>query len=464
MSVCLLALACLLAAPPYQDPAGLFSLGPVPAGWQVEVSDGDGGLRMTILADGLGPAVAVITLPLQQEVPANQSEAEATGMIESILQIATSRVLNKQFATEALAGRQVVRCDYVAEVEGQGVRQGTAVAFFNGRTAYLGIAGGPRDDAAAQQAAARYLATLRLPGEAAAPAPGGGLFDAATLRGVAGGVEGRDDPNRVLAEGEPPLTVASVRNFCDYVGALFSLKFTAAEFELTKARFIEYYGKADAEGRQIIALGGAALLEQLPRASEQEIAETRQQMAAQFAAGAEMGIEWAAAMHEAITRRQTSVARTTAKPPAEAMQSSQQQQVDQDFSQADLTAAVELIYFMWVATGHDPNAATPEVVAQLQNALVQNFGRFDAEFQAVLCNAERVYAAVRAAWDQADQGTRAQLVQEFGQALVGLGLVEGGGGAGGGGDAWSDVNPDEVRSGLVMNTCWNLAQRSTGGW
>jgi hypothetical protein len=129
-------------------------------------------------------------------------------------------------------------------------------------------------------------------------------------------------------------------------------------------------------------------------------------------------------------------------------------------SNADLDAAVELLYFMWVNAGRDPNAVTPEVVQQVRTLLLQGFPRFPPQLQSLLANAEQVYSRVRGAWMEADANQQAQLSKEFGAALDELGFKDP---AAGGGDAWADVNPDEVRSGLVMNTCYNLAQKATGG-
>lgn len=464
----------VLAAGGYRSPDGWFALGTVPAGWQAARQELGQGLYATTVAPGDGGATAVIiTYRLDGPRGPEALDTEGRELIGQLL-AASGTVRSAKYKRTTFGPREVMRCEVSIDIAGQGPRSGLALAMFVEDQAVIAIATAPSDDAAALAQATSVLESLRLKGEATGgAAPAGGrenIFSRASLASLTDRARNRGgaDADEVLVPGNPPLTVGSVQGFVDYVSYMFGIRFTEAEFELTRQRFIEYYQKADADGRQILATGGASLYQQAQRISEAERAEVRQQMAAQFEAGARQGIEWAAVLWEAMQRRGRNVGRTSAKPPRAAQQAAGQQQLDQDFSEADLTATVEMLYFMWVGCGRDPNAATPEVLGQLQAALVQNFAAFPAEFQSVLCNAEKVYAAIRNAWQQADDNTRLAMAQQFAATLDGLGLTQGGGGAGnaggGGGDAWSDVNPDEITTGLVSNTCWNLAQRSTGGW
>jgi len=98
---------------------------------------------------------------------------------------------------------------------------------------------------------------------------------------------------------------------------LFDIQMTEAEFEATRARFIEYYDAADAEGKQVLALQGAELLKTLTTGTEAEREQSRNEGRAvfeqAFSRGAEMGIGYAQVMWDAITRRRASVQRVAAQ-------------------------------------------------------------------------------------------------------------------------------------------------------
>ena len=94
-------------------------------------------------------------------------------------------------------------------------------------------------------------------------------------------------------------------------------------------------------------------------------------------------------------------------------------------SEADLNAALEMLYFMWVAAGRDPNMVTIQAVAEVQQYLASNFARFDPTVQYLLANAEKLYAGVRMTWQAADPSQRALLAQQYSQALNEMGFTVG---------------------------------------
>lgn len=127
----------------------------------------------------------------------------------------------------------------------------------------------------------------------------------------------RESPSKVIVAGQPPLTYGSVANFVTVIEILFDIQMTEAEFEATRARFIEYYDAADAEGKQVLALQGAELLKTLTTGTEAEREQSRNEGRAvfeqAFSRGAEMGIGYAQVMWDAITRRRASVQRVAAQ-------------------------------------------------------------------------------------------------------------------------------------------------------
>lgn len=251
----------------------------------------------------------------------------------------------------------------------------------------------------------------------------------------------REGDDTVIAQGTPPLTMASLRAFATLMHLTFNVEMTAAEFDITRQQFVKYYSAGDANTKQMLALGWQSILARIESSSgaerDKQIEEVRAVFADRFEKGARAGAPWYAAMWATIQRRLNTLAEIEAPMPAYAQQAG----LNRQMSEADLDAALEMLYFMWVGCGRDASAVTPEVVAHVRASIVQAFPSFSPEVQVVFANAQQVYASLRAQWAQADAGQRMQMAAGFAQALDGLGLTEGGGdqGAGGGG-AWSDVS------------------------
>jgi hypothetical protein len=70
---------------------------------------------------------------------------------------------------------------------------------------------------------------------------------------------------------------------------------------------------------------------------------------------------------------------------------------------------------------------------------------------------------MRGQWEQADDGTRAQLAAGYGQTLdaIGLGVPQAGGGGGGG--AWDDVKPEDMST-IRAEAMANSAFLATNSW
>lgn len=458
----------LAQARDYADPDGAFAVA-VPADWQATRQpipdlgvvtqlgrEGDENPPLTVLVVTSEPSIA----PAQLDEVANLLLGLARNLIQE-----SGQILTEKTDRTKLADRDAVRLDLTYQGDGETWR-GQALVVLGTRHALLLFITGPKDKPGVMQQAEAALATLAI--EAATPRKASsGLFSRDNLAAVAarlkaGGLQPRGD--EVLAAGEPPLTTASVMNFARLLSHVFGVELTETEYELTRQRFVEFYAKADAQGKAIIAQGAEQILASLLQGTEAEQAakkeEAKTTFEQRFQAGAQAGIVWAQVLWEAIQRRGQVVVRAEAKLP----DSPAAKPGDQEMSNADLDAAVELLYFLWVGAGRDPNVVTPEVVQQVRTLLAQGFPRFPPPFQALLANAEPLYSRVRAAWMEADDTQRAQLAGEFGAALDELGFKDPA--AGGGGSAWDDVagvDPSQLRAELVRDTCYNLAQKATGG-
>lgn len=283
----------------------------------------------------------------------------------------------------------------------------------------------------------------------AAPArqqPAAPALDGGDLRGIAGRVKTNfkaEAGTKVLAAGQPPLTRASVNAFTQVLRMTFGVELTESEYEDTSAVFVSYYKSGDAQTRTMLATGWQAILTELNKASgperQQAIEEVRNVLAQRFESGAQAGNAWAAAMTATIQKRTQTVATMKGPMPDYAKKATMHQQM----TEADLEASMEMLYFMWVASGRDASLVTPEATATVRMAIVQNFATFPAQVQLFFANAQQVYAALRGQWAQASAAQRAQMAQQFAISLDQLGLTvpsRGGGDRISAGGAWSDVN------------------------
>jgi|GEM_PF-1517489 len=431
---------CLAQAQNYADPNGDFALRP-PEGWQVARNPLSDTGWITSFTKGTS-ALEIVVLRSAQEL--DRSALEATGglLINTVLQdmqnngaVLSQSIRQTSTAIPGASGA-ALRCDVeFTSREGDGVREkGYMLAVLGRRVAVLAAVSAPASDPASFQMIESAMKTLAI--ESRVPA---GAEPAKSLAPVASAVSSgssllrladkfkgnlqREPRNEVLCQGDPPLTYGSVAAFADLVGDCFSIQLTEAEFEATRQRFIEYYQKADPEGKAVIAQGWRKLLKDIraadPASQAAMVAEVRNVMADRFRTGAQAGIGWAITMDEAIRKRSQSVGRTTAQKPAFA----NDQRFDSDFSQADLEASLEMLYFMWVASGRDPSLVTQDTVAQVQLQLVQGYPSFPPGLQYVLANAQQIYAGLRTQWENANAAQRLQMAQVFAQQLDALGFT-----------------------------------------
>lgn len=131
-----------------------------------------------------------------------------------------------------------------------------------------------------------------------------------------------------------------------------------------------------------------------------------------------------------------------------------QPDLDAAVSEADLDAALEMLLFMWVATGRDPQAVTTEGMAAVRGRMVQQFAQFSPQFQYTLANAQPIYANLRGAWLKADVKSRARTLPTFTANLNALGFTPGTVWT-----AWEAKSRGELISGLVTDIL-NTAQEN----
>ncbi len=460
----------------YADPGGAFALR-IPQEWGADRTPLENVGWMTHLAteDEEGAQMIVMVIPSMIDLDPNTLEPTAALLINLVLGVIQQEgaVVSQKSAKTRFNDLNAVRCDVTyREEQGGPLFKGSMYVVLGKRNAVLVAVAAPQAEPAALARGERYLATFALESSkprAAGAAGSGGSSSGAGLLGRAGLlacaaqrfkkdlvlVAGAD----VLADGDPPLTNGSVTSFLALVTHCFGTQFTEAEVEVTRQRFVEFYKKGDDQGKAMIAQGGKQILDQLKQGTAEEQAankeEVRQAFAQRFSAGAAAGIEWAVALNEAIQRRENTLATSTAEKPRFA----QQADMKSSFTEADLEAAMEMLYFMWVAAGRDAALVTPEAVAVVRTLLVQGFPQFPAEMQYLLTNAEKIYAQMRTGWVQATPAMRAGFARQFGQALDAMGLTVPR--PQHTGSAWDDVDPSNVTAGLVQTTCWNLAQKAS---
>jgi len=452
------------SAAPYADPDGAYALD-LPAGWSAQrqvVPDLGVLTRCGAEGDTSNPfAIFVVTSAR------DLTEADLAPTAERLLGLVVGalgeegEVLSTKASEARFAGRPAVLGEATHRPRGETRTWAVkAHVVLQGRWAYVVMTNAPQADAAAAARLDAVAATLALASRT--PAIGAkGPFTQGNLTAAAQRLGGASQPKLtdVLAAGEPPLTVASVVHFAGLLAYLFDVQLTETEYEMTCRQFIEYYGKSDAQGKQILAASATNILTNLQAGTPEDQAKSRAEVEGVFRdrlrAGAAAGIPWAQALWSAIERRHQTVATTAAKPAAPQAA----QGYDSDLSEADLDAAVEMLYFMWVAAGRDASQVTPELLAQVRALLARGFAGFPRELQVILANAQKVYSQLRGVYLQATPQAKAQYGKEFAHALDVLGLKDPNRQP----SAWDDVDPSNLAGELVQTTCWNLSQRATGG-
>lgn len=145
--------------------------------------------------------------------------------------------------------------------------------------------------------------------------------------------------------------------------------------------------------------------------------------------------------------------------------------LDRQMSVADLDAATEMFAYMAVNTGH-ANRVTPASFAHVRQQLEDDFDEMPSDMQTFMANAEPIYDNMQDEFEDTPDNRTATILEGFGEVLDSLGLFDedegsGGGGGGGGGESSGGGGGDsdwDTKSGLVINTAWNLAAKSSGGW
>jgi hypothetical protein len=128
-------------------------------------------------------------------------------------------------------------------------------------------------------------------------------------------------------------------------------------------------------------------------------------------------------------------------------------------AEADLDGSVEMLTFMWVATGNDRPNLTPEVRTVYRTMLAANFTQLPAELQALFANGRANNAAIQAEWNAAEPMARIALAQQFQQVLSVMGLVSG---AGSDNSAETAGGGTATNADIASNIAWK--QSGAGDW
>ncbi|MEK6371428.1 MAG: hypothetical protein AABO58_01915 [Acidobacteriota bacterium] len=229
--------------------------------------------------------------------------------------------------------------------------------------------------------------------------------------------QGRESWETVIADGEPALTWGTVAAFSLLLHEVFDAQLTEAEGELIAKRFAESYAQSDPDGRKALTGDWKQMLEALGGGAAR--GQVRAKLEARIA-GAKGG--WGVAVREALDRRNRVVAKSAQPRPQWAGAA-----FDASMSVADLDASIELLYFMWVAAGRDPELVTLENVALIRNHFLHHFAELPGDMQYALANAQKIYAGLRVLWYTGNGQQRAAMARNFNQELN-LGLPDPNGG------------------------------------
>lgn len=236
----------------------------------------------------------------------------------------------------------------------------------------------------------------------------------------------RESWDTVLAGGDPPLTWGTMATLSLLLHECFDAQMTEAEAELVAKRMVDAYERADAAGRRTLTGEWQQMLDAIGEGGRAAV-RTRLEARLKSATG------WASAVREALDRRKRTLHQASAPRPGWAAA----REFDSTMSVADLDASMELLYFMWVAAGRDPELVALEDVAAIRTYFIQNFAMLPGDMQYALANGQKIYAGLRVLWYTGDQRRRAAMARDFNAELTALGLPDPNGG--GGESAWSDV-------------------------
>ena len=384
--------AVVSSAAGYSDPGGAFAID-VPSGYKAERYDlGDGAFLTEIsIPDNDDSAHCdILSYKSPEAFDASQHATVNKALLDVTVQLlsAESTVTKQSRAETTYQGRKATKMTLELKDEDGVAWKGYALAVCGTNNALVVMPYAKSSDTAGFKIMDETAQTLAVEGRTplARGAGGssstgggrqGGFLNQGAMRTVEQRVDGnfqRESASKVLVAGQPPLTYGSVANFVNVIEILFDIQMTEAEFEATRARFIEYYNAADAGGKQVLALQGAELLKTLTTGTEAEREQSRNEGRAvfeqAFSRGAEMGIGYAQVMWEAITRRRASVQRVAAQPTKE--------EWDQDISEGDIDALMEMLWFMWNAAGRPTEGVTMDDINQVRMGILQVLPTMDA--------------------------------------------------------------------------------------
>lgn len=272
--------------------------------------------------------------------------------------------------------------------------------------------------------------------------------------------------NTVLVHGEPSLTMQTIYDFNDLIEKLFDFRLTRYELEVVRDDHVKYFKMASSRAmREQFCREWRMQLDMLASGSI-DLEGQRLVLRGMADQGSKQGLAMAVILKQALDKRGSKLGSAT-KPRPDYMRA-RAAKLDSTLSEADLEASTEMLAYMWVNAGRDAEDLTPKAMTSVRARIENDFEDMNGEMQALFSNAEKVY-------DNMDEGFRSlsgpdvgAMIEGFGEVLDALGLTEESGeqgwsegatsGSSGSNDEWS------VKSGMVMNTAWNLAQKSSGGW
>ncbi len=446
----------------YADPGGAFALD-LPPGWTARKQELGDGVTFTETfkqGDEEGAHIDILVQKSAADI-AEKDHAEVNkGVLDIVVQLlgAEGTITRQSRSDVTFDNRKAMRMEIDFRDDEDVLWKGWVIAVCGKNHALAMIAYAKASDTATYKLVDQHANTLavesKTPGKGGASA-GGGLLSKTALTNIAGKIKGnmkREPMDKVLIAGTPPLTYGSVANFVTVIELLFDIQLTEAEFDATRERFLEYYEKADAEGKKILAEQGASLLKTLTTGTPQEIAQSKaegkQVFETAFQRGSQMGIGYATVMWDAISRRAAKLG--TAK------QAPKKEDWDTDISEGDLDATMEMLYFMWVAAGRDASDVTMDDIIKIRNQIIGWLPEMDPQLQMLIANAPKVYAGIRQQWASASAAQRVAMAQQFGAALDEWGIgaqssFETSGGGGGSGEY-------SMNAQIAQNTAWNAAK------
>lgn len=461
---------CLVAATQssnYADPGGAFAI-QIPSGYKATRQQASEGVYITEILKGeagQNAQISVLSYSTGQAIdPANAAtiNKQTLDFVKQIIE-AESTITSDSRSNITFNGKAAIRSEMGFKDEDGVAWKGWVVATCGKSNALAMLACAKTTDAAGYTLVDTHANTFavesRTPfaaGGGSSSGGGGAILSADKLKAISQKIKGnmnREPSNKVLVQGEPPLTYGSVATFVTFIEIIFEMQLTEAEFEATRERFVEYYKLGDAAGKKVLAQQGASMLKSVTEGSKAELAKNKQESKAIFSnafeRGAQAGIGYAQVMWDAVQRRQQKVATTKSKPKQETW--------DSEVSQADIEATLEMLYFMWVAAGRDASDVTQADIIKVRQSIVRDFATFDSQTQLVICNAQKVYAAIRQQWQSATPQQRLAISRQFSSSLDSLGLKEGGSfqqSSGGGSDG-------STLAAIAQNTAWNAAKTWT---